>query len=51
MLGDFKCINFDTTYSSVVDEDITGGHVAMENVFFQVLDESALRRQGNELVC
>ncbi len=30
------------TYRSVIDDDIVVGHVAMENVFFKMLDESAL---------
>jgi len=30
------------TYRSVIYDDIIVGHVAMENVFFKMLDESAL---------
>lgn len=33
------------TYRGVVNDDITAGHIAMENVFFQVLDERALQSQ------
>lgn len=33
------------TYRGVVNNDITAGHIAMENVFFQVLDERALHSQ------
>lgn len=32
------------TYRGVVNDDITAGHIAVENVFFQVLDERALQR-------
>lgn len=31
------------SYRGVVNDDITAGHIAMENVFFQVLDERALQ--------
>lgn len=31
------------TYRGVVNDDIIAGHIAMENVFFQVLDERALQ--------
>lgn len=33
------------TYRSVVNDDIAGSHVAMENVLLQVLDEGALKRR------
>lgn len=39
------------TYRGVVNNYIAGSHVAMEDVFFQVLDESALKRQrGSKFV-
>jgi len=34
------------TYRGVVNDDITGGHIAMENVLFQVLNEGSLQRKG-----
>lgn len=33
------------TYRSVINDDITAGHITMENVLFQVLDECSLKRQ------
>lgn len=41
-------IIFLCTHRSVVNDDITAGHIAMENVFFQVLDERALQSQRDE---
>ncbi len=40
------------TYRSVIYDDIIVGHVAMENVFFKMLDESALgnREQTGQTV-
>lgn len=37
------------TYRSVVNNDITAVHVAMENVFLQVLDERALQGQTDRV--
>lgn len=36
------------TYRGVVNDDIIAGHIAMENVFFQVLDERALESQRHK---
>lgn len=36
------------TYRGVVNDDVTAGHIAMENVLFQVLDECALQRQSDK---
>lgn len=33
------------TYRGVVNNDIAGSHIAMEGVFFQVLDKSALKNK------
>ncbi len=37
------------TYRSVVNNDIAAVHVAMENVFLQVLDERALQGQTDRV--
>lgn len=36
------------TYRGVINDDITAGHVAMEDVLLQMLDEGALKRQRDK---
>lgn len=36
------------TYCGIVNDDITAGHIAMENVLLQVLDERALQSQRDK---
>lgn len=44
----FCCGKVLQTYRGVVKDDITAGHIAMENVFFQVLNERPLQSQRDK---
>lgn len=36
------------TYCGIVNDDVTAGHIAMENVLLQVLDKGALQSQRDK---
>lgn len=48
MSSALRCGKVLQTYRGVVKDDITAGHIAMENVFFQVLNERPLQSQRDK---